>query len=160
MPMGATSSPRHAILDLAPLELDCMTALWRAGEASVREVQEALIPTRPRAYTTIMTILDRLAQKGAVQRRKSGRAWVYAPVISEREARSRALARLIDGFFSGSPEALAAHLSSQSDAVVSGVSQHAEASFTPVRHTAQASVAEGGSEAEEPTSASLETSLL
>jgi len=105
-----SGGPRHSILDLAPLELDCMNALWPAGEATVRDIQQALHPTRPRAYTTIMTILDRLAQKGIVLRRKSGRAWVYRANLTAQEARSQALAQLVDGFFAGSNEGLAKHL--------------------------------------------------
>src|ERR1700726_4550342 len=102
---------RRSILDLAPLELDCMNALWRLGQATVRDVHAALATTRPRAYTTIMTILDRLAQKGVVQRQKAGRAWLYKPGLSAAEARSHAIAQVVDGFFDGSPQALAAHLS-------------------------------------------------
>jgi len=105
-----SAGARHSILDLAPLELDCMNALWPAGEATVRDIQQALHPTRPRAYTTIMTILDRLAQKGIVVRRKSGRAWVYRANLTAQEARSQALAQLVDGFFAGSSEGLAKHL--------------------------------------------------
>jgi BlaI family penicillinase repressor len=108
---SATPGPRHSILDLAPLELDCLNVLWPLGEATVRDVQEALQPTRPRAYTTIMTILDRLAQKGVVQRQKFGRAWLYRANLSAAEARSHAIAQVVDGFFDGSPQALAAHLS-------------------------------------------------
>ncbi len=103
---------RHSILDLAPLELDCLNALWPRGEATVREIQQALAPTRPRAYTTIMTILDRLAQKGVVERRKTGRAWTYRANVSAQDARSRAVTQLINGFFDGSAEALTAHLES------------------------------------------------
>ena len=105
---------RRSILDLAPLELDCMNALWRLGEATVREVHAALATTRPRAYTTIMTILDRLAQKGVVERKKAGRAWLYKPNLSAEQARTRAVARLVEGFFQGSTEALASHLMSLS----------------------------------------------
>src|SRR5438874_11340117 len=101
---------RRSILELAPLELDCMNALWPCGEATVRQIQEALKPTRPRAYTTIMTILDRLAQKGVVERRKSGRAWVYKPNMSAEQARSHAVTQVVDGFFGGSSVALASHL--------------------------------------------------
>ncbi len=77
-----TSTPavrgiRRSILELAPLELDCMNVLWRLGQATVRDVHGAMAITRPRAYTTIMTILDRLAQKGVVGRKKAGRAWLY-----------------------------------------------------------------------------------
>jgi BlaI family penicillinase repressor len=101
---------RHSILDLAPLELECMNALWPRGEATVRDIQQALVATRPRAYTTIMTILDRLAQKGIVERRKAGRAWVYRANVSEEAARSRAIAQVVDGFFEGSAAALTTHL--------------------------------------------------
>lgn len=101
---------RHSILELSPLELDCMKVLWLLDEASVRDIQQALVPTRPRAYTTIMTILDRLAQKGVVLRRKAGKAWVYQAKLSADDARSHAVAQVVNGFFDGSPDALAAHL--------------------------------------------------
>src|ERR1700680_1307150 len=67
---------RRSILELAPLELECMNVLWRLGEATVRDIHAALATTRPRAYTTIMTILDRLGQKGGVGRQKDGPAGV------------------------------------------------------------------------------------
>jgi BlaI family penicillinase repressor len=107
------SASRHSILDLAPLELDCMNALWPFGEATVRQIQEALQPTRPRAYTTIMTILDRLAQKGIVERRKAGRAWLYRANVSADQARAHAVSQVVDGFFGGSTGALATHLTAQ-----------------------------------------------
>ena len=102
---------RRSILDLAPFELDCMNALWRLGEATVRDIHGAMAATRPRAYTTIMTILDRLAQKGVVERQKSGRAWLYKANLSADQARTHAVARLVEGFFQGSTEALASHIS-------------------------------------------------
>jgi BlaI family penicillinase repressor len=108
-----SASGRHSILDLAPLELDCMNALWPFGEATVRQIQEALQPTRPRAYTTIMTILDRLTQKGIVERRKSGRAWIYRANVSADQARAHAVSQVVDGFFGGSAGALATHLTAQ-----------------------------------------------
>jgi len=102
---------RHAILDLAPLELDCLRVLWPMGEATVRDIREGLRIDRPRAYTTIMTIMDRMAQKGIVSRRKAGRAWLYAPNVSAGEARQRAVQRLVEHFFAGSEAALLAQLS-------------------------------------------------
>jgi BlaI family transcriptional regulator, penicillinase repressor len=107
---------RRSILDLAPLELECMNALWRLGEATVRDIHAALATTRPRAYTTIMTILDRLTQKGVVQRQKAGRAWLYKAHLSVQQARTHAVTRLVEGFFQGSTEALASHLSGLSSA--------------------------------------------
>jgi predicted transcriptional regulator len=104
---------RKSILDLAPLELDCMNALWPLGEATVRDVHEAVAEYRPRAYTTIMTILDRLARKGVVTRRKIGRAYLYRANLTSDGARESAVARLITGFFGGSREELLRHLSSR-----------------------------------------------
>jgi len=109
-PHGDRNGSRKSILDLAPLECGCMNALWVLGEATVRDIREALAPTLPRAYTTIMTIMDCLAQKGVVTRRKKGRAYVYQPNLSAEEARSRAVGLLVESFFGGSRQALVAHL--------------------------------------------------
>jgi predicted transcriptional regulator len=110
MTYAKTPSPRHALLDLAPLELDCLNMLWPMGEGTVREIRDALAPRRPRAYTTIMTIMDRLARKGIVERRKNGRAYIYKPNLTAEDARAHALAQVIDSFFGGSKESVIAHL--------------------------------------------------
>ncbi|HEX4076472.1 MAG TPA: BlaI/MecI/CopY family transcriptional regulator [Candidatus Acidoferrales bacterium] len=101
---------KRSVLDLAPLELDCMNTLWPIGEGTVREIRDGLAPRRARAYTTIMTIMDRLARKGVVERRKKGRAYVYRPRLTEEDARAQALVQVIEGFFGGSKDALLAHL--------------------------------------------------
>jgi predicted transcriptional regulator len=67
-------------MPLGDLEREVMTQLWEsAGPLSVRQVHEAL-RGRDLAYTTVMTVLDRLAKKGVVTRERDGRAWLYAPV--------------------------------------------------------------------------------
>jgi predicted transcriptional regulator len=104
------NGPRHSILDLAPLELECLSVLWPLGEGTVRDIHARLAASRPRAYTTIMTIMDRLAQKGIVTRRKVGRAYRYQSRLSADEARFNAIEKIVMGFFGGSAEALAAHL--------------------------------------------------
>jgi len=111
---GKTPSPRRSVLDLAPLELDCMNTLWPMGQGTVREIRDQLAARRPRAYTTIMTIMDRLARKGVVERRKLGRAYVYRPNLSAEEARTQALGQVVDSFFGGSREALLDQLNSAS----------------------------------------------
>ena len=107
-----TPGPRHSILDLAPLELDCLSALWPMGEGTVRDIHRVLAATRPRAYTTVMTIMDRLEQKGIVERTRVGRAYHYRARLTAEEARLKAVEKIVQGFFDGSPAALAAHLSS------------------------------------------------
>jgi BlaI family penicillinase repressor len=111
MPIPPGQGPRRSILDLAPLELHCMNALWLLREGTVREIQNEMAPAWPRAYTTIMTIMDRLARKGIVTRFKQGRAYLYRPNLSAEEARGHAIEQVVEGFFDGSREALAAHLS-------------------------------------------------
>src|SRR5215470_18339837 len=89
-----------------PLELACLRALWRLEEANVRAVQEVVALSRPLAYTTIMTVLDRLVRKGKLTRRKVGRAFVYAPEASRDAMRRAAIRELVDGFFDGSEDEL------------------------------------------------------
>ena len=153
---------RHSILDLAPLELDCMNALWPRGEATVRDIQQALIATRPRAYTTIMTILDRLAQKGIVERRKAGRAWVYRANVSEDAARSRAIAQLVDGFFDGSAAALTTHLTAHLSGRAADAAPNTAvlgSAVVPERHGPREDNS-AAAQPEKPDSAGLETTLL
>lgn len=60
-----------------PLEQRVLEVLWEGEELTVRQVLDALNSSH--AYTTILTVLDRLHEKGRVQRRKKKRAWVYRP---------------------------------------------------------------------------------
>ena len=89
-----------------PLELECLKALWSLREGNVKEVQLVVAETRPLAYTTIMTVLDRLVRKGKLARRKQGRAFVYSPVASRDSIRRVAIQELLDGYFDGSPDQL------------------------------------------------------
>ena len=91
-----------------PLELACLGVLWRIGEGSVKQVRAEL--STPFAYTTILTILERLVRRGAASRRKVSRAFFYAPALTLEEARRRAVRDLLETFFSGSAEALQDYL--------------------------------------------------
>ncbi len=101
-----------------PLELECLRALWNLGEANVRDVREALTPKRPLAYTTVMTMLDRLARKQAVSRRKVGRSFVYTPLISREDIRQLAVRELLDTLFDGSKETLVNYLNGRPTAPI------------------------------------------
>ncbi len=98
---------------LPPLELEVMKALWQLGESTVREVNTEMNRRRPLAYTTVMTLLDRLARKGAAARLKQGRAFLYRPIISRRAALEMAVDRVALDFFGGSRDRLLAHLEGQ-----------------------------------------------
>ncbi|MBS1854638.1 MAG: BlaI/MecI/CopY family transcriptional regulator [Acidobacteria bacterium] len=93
-----------------PLELACLRALWSLQEGNVRSVQEIVTQSRPLAYTTIMTVLDRLVRKGKLSRRKVGRSFVYAPSQTRDSLRHAAVKELVDGYFDGSQDALLAFL--------------------------------------------------
>jgi predicted transcriptional regulator len=89
-----------------PLELECLNALWTLGEGNVKQVREIVTARRPLAYTTIMTVLDRLVRKGKLDRHKAGRAYVYAPRTPRDEMRRTAIRELLAGFFGGSEREL------------------------------------------------------
>ncbi len=93
---------------LGERELDVMTVLWNDGSGTVTEVQENL--GVPLAYTTVLTILRNLEAKGFLRREEEGRAHRYFPKVKQRAEQRRALARLLDTLFAGSPEALIAQL--------------------------------------------------
>ena len=90
-----------------PLEMLCLKALWSLGEGNVGDVRTVVSQSKPLAYTTVMTVLERLARRGIVSRVKSGRAFVYAPRIAKDAMRRLALKEFVDCFFEGSEVALA-----------------------------------------------------
>jgi predicted transcriptional regulator len=89
-----------------PLELLCLNALWSLEQGSVKDVRQVMAPSRPLAYTTVMTVLDRLARRGIVTRRKAGRAFVYAPAVSRDAMRRLALKEFLDSYFESSERQL------------------------------------------------------
>jgi predicted transcriptional regulator len=96
---------------LPQLEFDCMVVLWAEGSATVGEAR-ALLEKRGRrlAYTTVLTVMDRLLRKQVVTREKRGRAFVYLPQISREMLRDRALENLVRNFFGGSMDELRRYL--------------------------------------------------
>ena len=82
-----------------------MKAVWRRPGITVRDVQESIRPSRKLAYTTVMTIMDRLYHKGFLTRRLESRTHHYEPAIDYTEVRDEAVEVLIKNFF-GSKERL------------------------------------------------------
>jgi predicted transcriptional regulator len=85
---------------LGRLELSVMEIMWSRGEASVRDVVAHL--TRPLAYTTVMTTLDRLYKKNLLARRKEERAFRYSPRFSRGDWERKRADNLLAGFLGGS----------------------------------------------------------
>ena len=94
---------------LAELELECIKVLWKYPGASVAQVRAGL--PRPLAYTTVMTVLDRMSAKGLVERQKNGRAYLYTAALDLETARRSAVGRLAARFFDNDPAALARYAS-------------------------------------------------
>jgi BlaI family transcriptional regulator, penicillinase repressor len=94
-------------------ELDVMAVLWARGSATVAEVRERLPDDL--AYTTVLSVLRTLEEKGHVGHRGEGKAHRYFPLVERRVAGRSALARLIDTVFNGSPELLLTQLVSDRD---------------------------------------------
>lgn len=118
MPAAGTAETSARLLP--PLELAAMRSLWRLERATVAEVRQAMESERDLAYTTVLTLLDRLAQKGAVSRRKRGRGFVYEPVLDRQSERGHAVHRLIDDHFDGSRRELRAYLDREAEGGDSG----------------------------------------
>ena len=91
-----------------PLELECLRALWTLDSANVAQVREALLNRHALAYTTVMTLLDRLTRKGAAQRKKIGRYFVYTPAVDREALRRAALVELVDYYFDGNEQEMRA----------------------------------------------------
>ena len=89
-------------------ELDVMAVLWDRGSATVTEMRGRLPDDL--AYTTVLTILRTLEEKGHVGHREEGKAHRYFPLVERRVAGRSALTRLIDTVFNGSPELLLTQL--------------------------------------------------
>ena len=91
---------------LTDAEARVMSVLWRQNTATVGDVVAALKKKRPVSYSTVQTILRILETKHYVKHEKVTRAFVYRPVVDERQARRRALRHLVSRLFNGSPSLL------------------------------------------------------
>ena len=96
-----------------PRELDIMSVLWERGPSTVFEVQDGLADEL--AYTTVLTLLRVLEEKGHVSHTIEGRAHRYAPLVERQAAGTSALRRVTERLFSGSPELLLTRLVEDGD---------------------------------------------
>ena len=100
---------RKKALVLTDHELRLMDVLWDRGRGTVAEVVESLAPP-PLAYSTVLTTLRTLEQKGYLAHEEDGRAYVYRPIVARDDAAKSAMHHLLDRFFDSSPGALAVQL--------------------------------------------------
>jgi BlaI family transcriptional regulator, penicillinase repressor len=95
---------------LTPQELAIMKVVWRTNEATVRDVYDALRETRPVAYTTVMTMMRILQEKGYLTKATTDRAHVYRPAKPSQQVIGGMVRDFLDRVFDGASDALLVHL--------------------------------------------------
>ena len=94
---------------LTEVELELMDVLWDKGQATVTDIVEAL-PDERLAYSSVLTMMRILEQKEYVTHEKSGRAFIYRPLVDRRTAQQSVIGYLLKRFFNNSPEQLVVNL--------------------------------------------------
>ena len=95
---------------LTPHELAIMKVVWRRDETTVRDVYETLRESRPIAYTTVMTMMRILQEKGYLTKVAQERAHVYAPAVPRQQVIGAMVRDFVDRVFDGASEPLLLHL--------------------------------------------------
>jgi predicted transcriptional regulator len=106
--------PTNSLIDMArkpsptltDAELRPMEVLWERGASTVAEVVNALPQKLGLSYSTVLTTLRILEQKGYLEHTKEGQAFVYHPIIDRNQARKKVLKHVLNQFFNDSPELL------------------------------------------------------
>ena len=95
---------------LTDQELEIMKIIWRHGSATVRDVYEELLERRKVAYTTVMTMMGILEQKGRLKKSEDGRAFIYRPVEPQGKVVGSMVQDFVKRVFNGSAKPLLVHL--------------------------------------------------
>jgi len=98
--------PPKPSITLTPAELRLMKVLWTRGESAVSDMVAATADDGPLAYTSVLTTIRILEQKGYVDHRQEGRAFLYSPCIGEQEASRSEVRHVLQRFFGNSRERL------------------------------------------------------
>jgi BlaI family penicillinase repressor len=106
--------PRHE--NPTPAELEVLQVLWERGPGTVREVMKVLNQERPRAYTSVMSLMNVMEEKGLLRSKPEGRAFLYSAKVSRDKVQSRMVGDLLGRVFEGSASSLVLHLLEQSKA--------------------------------------------
>lgn len=83
-------------------ELEILNVLWKRGPSTVRDVHEELGAKRDVGYTTILKLMQLMAEKGLVRRNESARSHVYAAAVQEKRVKRHLVSDLMDRVFDGS----------------------------------------------------------
>ena len=102
--------PRRKSPTLTEVELELMDILWKKKRATVGAIVAALPKKRALAYSSVLTMMRILEQKGYVEHEKESRAFIYRPLVDRKQAQQSVLSYLLKRFFNDSPELLVVNL--------------------------------------------------
>lgn len=94
---------KKSLTPLGETEMEVLHHVWELEEATVKQVQERILESREVAYTTIMTVMKNLADKGYLQYRKEGVTYVYSPAQKPESVQFNLVRDLVKKVFKGSP---------------------------------------------------------
>ena len=98
-----------------PAELEILQVIWEHGPSTVREVMNVLNERKRRAYTSVMSLMTVMAEKGQLKQKPRGRAFVYSAKISRAKTQSRMVRDLLCRVFDGSASSLVTQLLQQAE---------------------------------------------
>jgi BlaI family penicillinase repressor len=102
--------PRDSLDELGELQKVVMEAAWELGEATVQQIRDRIGGDKPQAYTTVLSVMQKLEKAGWLDHRAEGRTYVYRPTRSRREVGSTSLRSFTQKVFRGDPLLLFQHL--------------------------------------------------
>jgi len=97
---------KKSLTPLGESEMEVLHHVWELGEATVADVQKLILKNRKVAYTTVMTTLKNLYEKGYLKYRKEGATYVYSAAIEPDNVQFSLIKKMVDKVFKGSPMAL------------------------------------------------------
>jgi predicted transcriptional regulator len=106
---------KRSLTPLGETEMEVLNHVWDLGEATVKQVRKRILEDREVAYTTIMTVMKNLADKGFLKYRKDGVTYVYSPAQEPESVRSNIITNLMKKAFKGSPKELVQALVNSDD---------------------------------------------
>lgn len=106
---------KKSLTPLGETEMEVLHHVWELEEATVKQVRNRILESREVAYTTIMTVMKNLAEKGYLKYRKEGVTYVYSPAREPESVRSSLIGDLMKKVFKGSPKELVQALVNSKD---------------------------------------------
>jgi len=97
---------KRKLSPMSPAETEILRFVWQIGEATVQQVCDQLPPKRNIAYKTVQTLLRRLEDKGYIQHKMKGKAYVFFPAIKREDVVKRTVVDFLDRLFGGDPRPL------------------------------------------------------